>query len=680
MIKFSQIGKIEPMRLSPTTTADEQFAYRKEILKWWMTMFQLLCCTTILLAGCADAESVKPDSKSDVDEPHPLAAVCKGRGVPSTAEYVRTSPGPHPIVLIMKSEGLLHGFDGQKPKRWGSKSIERIELVAVISQSSELIQFMPGPSHAGSTVRGGPLTARQHMAKIDVREALTGRLVSQMTVYGRRPGTRRKLTVDSRSRKEWEIHSVDGRHVSFEDIKPYLSQLVMGLEVGWIPNVDQGDVSSLALANDGNIAIVTERSTLSFWNVETATQLWSVDSKSSSINAVQIAPNGKTVLAIHENTIRARSMENGSIEHEIPAPDGCRFIAWTPKTETVMAVGEKNGRVLCIVRVSDGQVIAQTSTFGPSCDPIGVSDNSQYVMLGCSDREPDKFGSIQVWDTHNDKVHTLYRWKKTASRGSVNARFMPNNREILVSDSKDKMHFCRIDIATRKVAMPEMSLFGRLPGGVISDELMFSRNGQYAILRTHGGVVLHDIGTRTKGKEFVDGGRHQLGWESVALSHDGRLLLSYGKSGARLFAMPGTESGDQIGTRVEIVESNSVIDQMEDDLATLYGELVGVVDIRSTIIPNVKNYAKKSAWKQVKQQMVELEDLRGTDYFEGRLTAIRDGAIKTAQLNRTTETSIERRYDDARKVIRRYLDHDKFQEFKEEIAELQSLDDMVDDK
>ena len=188
----------------------------KKILTIVLIGILLIC---ICLSGCVNKEEEmrkqeeirKQEEKRKREEIiNAVKPLAKGTGAAEASSY-KKNQGIHPVVIIDNS-GNIHTWNKDLPEEWKPKSIEKTELVAVITKGEKSIQVCQytGPS----------VTRYQNYIQIQLREAKTGNIVKTDTFYGSMPP-------QCKTRELYHVTAVYGTSISFDEFKPWLQKYVV---------------------------------------------------------------------------------------------------------------------------------------------------------------------------------------------------------------------------------------------------------------------------------------------------------------------------------------------------------------------------------------------------------------------------------------------------------------------
>jgi hypothetical protein len=139
-----------------------------------------------------------------------LGVVCKGTGVPSSAEY-ESGTGIHPIVLF-NQDGEADRLSSDVPANWLPTDVSSAEIVACIERSEKLIETC--------RYEGGIVTRRyQLQLVVHLFAAHTGDEIDSQVFLGTMPDECPAAKVNPDPTRY-------GSSVSFSEIQPWLAQII----------------------------------------------------------------------------------------------------------------------------------------------------------------------------------------------------------------------------------------------------------------------------------------------------------------------------------------------------------------------------------------------------------------------------------------------------------------------
>ncbi len=169
------------------------------------------------------------------------AEVCKGNGLAEATPYLG-GPGPHPIVFLAP-DGTPGTWSDELPDGWEPETPAEAELVACGEEEEMLLEVCP---YAG----GSDIRRYQYTAHIVLRSAATGEQLSLLTIQGEPPRT-------CATEESVNVSRIDGSHIDFEQVKPWLSGYVeTGNGVMFTSVPTAGKPVTLVYA-DGQLWVVT---------------------------------------------------------------------------------------------------------------------------------------------------------------------------------------------------------------------------------------------------------------------------------------------------------------------------------------------------------------------------------------------------------------------------------------
>lgn len=149
-----------------------------------------------------------------------IAPIASRQGVPGSADYNPSEPGPHRVVLLTE-DGLPHEWNDSLPTEWLPLSVNEIELVIVVGQEKEV-------AIGSAYYRGGDQVIRvfRYRFELDVlaREVSTGRNLRVDKVRGSMPKDFPRVLPAGRTR-------IDGDHVSVHDLRSWMKCNIVTPEI-----------------------------------------------------------------------------------------------------------------------------------------------------------------------------------------------------------------------------------------------------------------------------------------------------------------------------------------------------------------------------------------------------------------------------------------------------------------